>query len=142
MSKDPTTRVGAVICGPDRESLCSGFNGFPRLVADTPQRLTNREIKLELVVHAEMNAILVAAKRGISLSGCTLYYSALDQEGNLTWGGPPCTRCMVAIVQVGIRELVTYQVRPILERWSASMKLSREVLEETGIRYREVLPNA
>ena len=56
MSKDPSTKVGAVIVGPDREVRSMGFNGFPRGIADTRERLECREVKLDLVVHAEMNA--------------------------------------------------------------------------------------
>lgn len=73
LSKDPSTRVGSVIIGPDREILSAGFNGFPRGIADTHERLHDRDMKLKLVVHAEMNALLAAARTGMRLKGCTLY---------------------------------------------------------------------
>lgn len=59
MSKDPSTRVGSVIVGPDREIRSVGFNGFPRGIEDTYARLHDRDTKLKLVVHGEMNAMLV-----------------------------------------------------------------------------------
>ena len=65
MSKDPRTRVGAVIIGPDREVRSTGFNGFPRGISDTYERLHDKTEKLRLVVHAEVNAILNAARVGI-----------------------------------------------------------------------------
>jgi dCMP deaminase len=34
-SKDPSTKVGCVIVGPDNEIRSTGFNGFPRGVAET-----------------------------------------------------------------------------------------------------------
>src|ERR1700722_18183411 len=83
MSKDPRTRVGAVIVGPDLEVRSTGFNGFPRGVADTPERLQDKSTKLRLIVHAEVNAILNAARAGIPLKGCTLYLAATDDSGDV-----------------------------------------------------------
>ncbi|WLB77042.1 deoxycytidylate deaminase [Bradyrhizobium elkanii] len=59
-SKDPSTKVGAVIVRPDRTMASFGYNGFPRGIADTDERLNNREVKYDLVVHGEINAILTA----------------------------------------------------------------------------------
>ena len=78
MSKDPSTRVGAVIVGPDREIRSSGFNGFPRGIEDTAERLADREMKLRLIVHAEMNAVLNAVRGGAQVKGCSLYLAATD----------------------------------------------------------------
>ncbi len=85
MSKDPRTQVGAIIVGPDREQRADGFNGFPRGIADTPERLNDRDIKMRLIVHAERNAICNAARIGVSIQGCTLYLAATDDTG-MTWG--------------------------------------------------------
>ncbi|WP_420465565.1 deoxycytidylate deaminase [Panacagrimonas sp.] len=137
MSKDPSTQVGAVIVGPDREILSGGFNGFPRGIADTEDRLNDRDTKLKLVVHAEMNALLAAARTGMRLKGCTLYLAATDDTG-LVWGGPPCTRCTVEIIQVGIGEIVSYPVKAVPSRWHEDLKMSRQLIEEAGIRYREL----
>lgn len=136
LSKDPSTRVGSVIVGPDREILSAGFNGFPRGIADTPERLCDRETKLKLIVHAEMNALLAAARTGMRLKGCSLYLAATDDSG-LVWGGPPCTRCMVEIIQVGISEIVTYPIKSVPSRWHEDLKLARSLIEEVGILYRE-----
>jgi dCMP deaminase len=59
-SKDPSTKVGAVIVRPDWTVAAMGYNGFPRGIADTPERLNDRETKYALVTHAEVNAILTA----------------------------------------------------------------------------------
>ena len=56
-SKDPSTKVGAVAIGDNGEVLTQGFNGFPRGIKDSSERLKDRERKYKLVVHAEMNAI-------------------------------------------------------------------------------------
>ena len=136
LSKDPNTKVGSVIIGPDRELLSAGFNGFPRGIADTPERLNDRDTKLKLVVHAEMNALLAAARTGMRLKGCILYLAATDDTG-LVWGGPPCTRCTVEIIQVGICEIVSYPVKSAPSRWHADLMLARSLIEEAGILYRE-----
>lgn len=137
MSKDPSTRVGSVIVGSDREVISAGFNGFPRGVADTAERLADRDQKLKLIVHAEMNAVLAAARLGIRVKGCVLYLAANDDSG-LVWGGPPCTRCTVEIIQAGITEVVSYPVKAVPSRWHEDLKLSRQILEEAGVNYREV----
>lgn len=141
MSKDPSTRVGAVIVGPDREVLSAGFNGFPRGVADTYERLHDREQKMRLVVHGEMNAILAAARTGVRLKGSTLYLAATDDTG-LVWGGPPCTRCTVEMIQAGITGVVSWPPKAVPSRWHADLAVSREVLTEAGVSYREVSPTS
>ena len=124
-----------MIVGPDREILSAGFNGFPRGIADTHERLHDRQTKLQLVVHAEMNALLAAARTGMRLKGCTLYLAATDDSG-LIWGGPPCTRCVVEIIQVGIAEIVSYPVKNIPSRWHADLEVARQLIEEARISYR------
>lgn len=127
MSKDPSTKVGAVIVGPDREIRSAGFNGFPRGIADTPERLNDRDTKLKLVVHGEMNAILAAARVGVPLKGCTLYTTLA-----------PCSRCAVEIIQAGITEVVALEGMLDRPNWAAEHKLSRELLAEAGVNYRVV----
>jgi dCMP deaminase len=137
LSKDPSTRVGSIIVGPDREILSAGFNGFPRGVADTHERLHDRATKLQLVVHAEMNALLAAARTGMRLKGCKLYLAATDSSG-MVWGGPPCTRCTVEIIQVGITEIVSYPIKSAPSKWHADLVTARALIEEVGIVYREL----
>lgn len=139
MSKDPSTQVGSIIVGPDRELLSAGFNGLPRGVEDTPERLGDRETKLKLIVHAEMNAILAAARNGVRLKGCTLYLAATDDSG-LVWGGPPCTRCTVEIIQAGLSEIVSFEPKKIPSRWHADLATAREIIDEVGMHYREIAP--
>jgi dCMP deaminase len=137
LSKDPSTRVGAVIVGPDREILSAGFNGFPRGIEDTPERLNDRDTKLKLVVHAEMNALLAAARTGMRLKGCILFLAATDDTGEV-WGGPPCTRCAVEIIQVGISEIVSYPIKSAPSRWHEDLEFSKRLIWEAGIKYREL----
>ena len=42
-SKDPSTKVGAVIIDPETKTIVStGYNGFPRNIEDSEERLNNR----------------------------------------------------------------------------------------------------
>lgn len=137
ISKDPSTRVGAVIVGPDREIRSAGFNGFPRGISDSEARLNDRETKLRLMVHAEMNAVLAAARIGVPLKGCTMYLAATDDSGTV-WGGPPCTRCTVEVIQAGIAEIVSRPFKAVPSKWAADIEYARKLLHEAGINYREV----
>lgn len=137
-SKDPNTRVGAFVIGPDNEILSGGFNGLPRGIADTPERLNNRDLKLKLIVHAEMNALLSAARTGTRIKGSTLYIACTDDTGEI-WGGPPCTRCCVEAIQVGIGEVVTFPFKAE-SKWLDDIAMSKMLLSEARIMYREIRP--
>ena len=64
-SKDPSTKVGCIVVGEDREIRSTGFNGFPRGIEDKQERLEDREQKYPMICHAEENAIMHAARIGI-----------------------------------------------------------------------------
>jgi dCMP deaminase len=137
MSKDPRTQVGAVIVGPDLEVRSTGFNGFPRGVADTFRRLHDKETKLRLIVHAEVNAILNAARVGIPLKGCTLYLACTDDSGAV-WGGPPCTRCSLDVIQAGIVRVISLPFKAGASTWAEDVAAAGALLREAGVQYREV----
>jgi dCMP deaminase len=120
-SKDPSTQVGAVIVRPDRTIVSVGYNGFPRGVADTPERLNDRPTKYSLVVHAEMNAILSARE---SLNGYTLY----------TVPFMPCDRCFVHVIQSGIKRVVFPEATMAqLDRWGDAFARVRRLANEVDI---------
>jgi len=141
MSKDPATQAGAVIVGPDREVRSMGYNGLPRGISDSPERLNDKELKRSLVVHAEMNAILNAARIGVSTRGCTLYL-ALTDDTREVWGGPPCLRCTVEIIQAGIVEIVAKPFKNVDSYWKESVEHARALLQEAQLTYREVQDDA
>ena len=121
-SKDPSTQVGCVVVGPDRELRSTGFNGLPRGIEDNNERLNNREIKYPLICHAEENAIMHAARIGMSLKDCTAY---------VTW--PPCTRCARSLIQAGISTIIYPKDIEIPERWLEDFNLSLNMLKEANI---------
>ena len=120
-SKDPGTRVGAVLVK-DRRIIATGYNGFPQGIADTIMRYDNRELKLMLTVHAELNALLNAAKSGAMTKGSTLYVTF-----------PPCVNCCTAVIQSGIERVVCPDVSTSPPRWAESFQTGNSVLMEGGI---------
>jgi len=120
-SKDPSTKVGAVIVGSDNEVRSLGYNCFPRGVCDgAPGRLERPE-KYSWLEHSERNAIFNAARVGIPLKGCRMY---------ITW--LPCADCARAIIQSGIEQLVVEDLS-VPERWRQSFLVSLVMLCEAGI---------
>ena len=122
-SKDPSTKVGAVAVGPNRNVLAQGYNGFPRGIFDYEDRYNNREVKYRYVVHAEMNVIYNASYNGISLDGATLYIHGL----------PPCSECAKGILQVGIKCVIIPSM-VIPEQWRESWLHSSNMLNEAGVK--------
>ena len=119
--KDPSTKVGAAIYDKDYRVVSIGFNGFPKGIADEPERLNNRDVKKQIVVHAETNAILFANR---NLSGCSL----------ATWPFQPCSRCAVMIIQSGITRCVSPPMPDHLkERWGKDMDLAAQLFKEAGV---------
>ncbi len=121
-SKDPSTKVGAVIVGNKKEVLSQGFNGFPRNIDDTNERYNDRKTKYKFVVHAEMNAIYNATYSGTSLDGATLY----------VYGLPICLECAKGIIQVGIKRVVVEKSKEI-DEWNDSFKLSKTLFDESSV---------
>ena len=126
-SKDPSTKVGCVVVGEDREIRSTGFNGFPRGIEDDEERLLDREKKYPLICHAEENAIMHAARIGISLKGSTAY---------VTW--PPCSRCARSLIQSGIKEIIYPTPGEIPERWQEDFDISNAMISEAGVIVRTI----
>ena len=125
-SKDPSTKIGAVIARPDCTVLSLGFNGFPRGTDDSEVLYAVRERKYERVVHAELNAILTSPERP---HGCTLYvYPPALIPGT-------CARCAAAVIQAGIRRVVCLEsaLLPFNERWRASYEEAFTLYREAGV---------
>ena len=95
-SKDPNTKTGAIVVGPDREIRATGYNGLVRGVNDDIPERMERPTKYDFFEHAERNAVYNACLTGTSLKGCVLYATH-----------PPCTDCARAIIQAGIKMVVT-----------------------------------
>lgn len=129
-SKDPSSQVGAVIVDPTNRIVSMGYNGFPKGVADTPERYADRDLKYKMVVHAERNALLFARE---DLTGCTIY----------TYPMEPCNVCASMIIQKGIKRVVANPTPPDkAARWADDMNIARTMFEEAGVQLDIIeLPN-
>jgi dCMP deaminase len=134
MSKDPDTKVGAVIVDADRNPVSQGWNGFARGVADTHERLHDNQLKNMLMVHAEENAFNNASQRGVRTKDCVLYYVATDDTNNM-WGGPPCIGCTNHCIQNRISRVISFAPKT-KSRWHENLKIATELLQESGIPHR------
>lgn len=120
-SKDPSTKVGCVVVGPDREVRSTGFNGFPRGISDDC-RLDDRALKYPIVCHAEENVVAQAARIGVQLKDCTAYVTF-----------PPCSKCARMLIQSGI-SVVSYPAGvAIPDRWKDDVETSLLLLAEAGV---------
>lgn len=122
-SKDPSTKVGAVAVGPLGQVLALGYNGLPRGIEDTEERLNNRELKYSLVVHAEMNCIYNASYTGTSLLSASIYVHGL----------PVCNECAKGIIQTGIKRVVIPIETIYSDRWKDSFESTIRMFNEVGI---------
>ena len=120
-SKDPSTKVGAVIVGDKNQIISQGYNGFPRGFKDSLDRLYNRETKYKFTIHAEANALYNALYNGVSVNGTTIYVHGL----------PVCVECAKAIIQSGIKRVV-YDSLP-KENWKQSNEDALKLFSEAGV---------
>ena len=117
-SKDPDEQVGAIVVSPDRRRSTPGYNGFPAGIEDAPHKLCSSQLKNDLTVHAELNAILNART---DLSGWTLYCTKA-----------PCLDCAKAIIQAGIVRVVC----PVVDtgsRWAHNQGRAASLLREASV---------
>lgn len=90
-SKD-TTKVGAIAVDEYKRILETGYNGIPRGVNDSPDRL-ERPAKYMWVAHAEENLVSHAARQ--VLQGSTVYVTHLC-----------CSKCARMLVNAGVSKVV------------------------------------
>ena len=127
-SKDPSTKVGAVIVR-DHRILATGFNGFARGIDETDLSRWERPEKYLRVVHAERNAIYNAAREGTMLLGSTLYLFGMEL---------PCIDCANGIIQAGIIRIVGRKYKRTSSRWVDNLQVSEELLAEACVLFQEV----
>ena len=122
-SKDPSTKVGCVLVK-NKLVISTGYNGFPKNISDSFDRLMDREQKYEMTVHAEINAITTAALHGVSTEGSTAY---------VTFN--PCSRCAAVLINAGISEVYVTGGSIIPDRWLSNFITASTLLAEAGVGY-------
>ncbi len=97
-------KIGTV-CVRDKRVLTTGYNGAPSGIKSCVERgecmrqkfgiESGKNAEFCYAVHSEQNAIVQAAKLGISLEGATLYCTH-----------QPCSMCTRQIINAGIKRVV------------------------------------
>ncbi len=122
-SRDPNTKVGAIVVSNEGGAIALGYNGFPAGIEDD-ERLNDRDLKLDMIIHAEQNALLIAGSRA--------------KEASLfVWGKPICARCAVLIIQAGIERIVTTHPKDEIDKnstWYKSGVLALKLFKEVDMK--------
>lgn len=126
-SKDPSTKVGSVVVDREGDVIAVTFNGLPRGVSDSLDRLDNREVKYRMIEHAERNGMRVANKGGGDTVGSTVYIYPL----------PPCAPCAAHLLQHGVARIVSIASRPgdeeLVRRWQDDFNLANDMYRERDV---------
>ncbi|MEA3512051.1 MAG: deaminase [Campylobacterota bacterium] len=99
-SKCVSKQVGAVIVK-DGRILSTGYNGTPagytncKTYWDSEYTKEHHEWSKTYEIHAEMNAIIWAAREGISIKGADIYVTL-----------EPCSECSKNLIASGIKRIV------------------------------------
>ena len=122
-SKDPARKVGALCLHPESFAILSqGYNGFARGVDETKEARWERPAKYSYVCHAEANAIYNACRHGTSLDRSIAVVTMF-----------PCSNCARALIQAGIRVVVTLKPDMNDPRWADEFAISLEMFQEVGM---------
>ena len=114
-SKDTSKKVGAVVADCDNTILSLGYNSNPRKSNDEKKERFEKPLKYTYVVHAEVNAIYNSSRSGVSLKDATMYVTYF-----------PCHECAKAIINSGVKTVVTYEPDFDHEKWGKSFKIARK----------------
>ncbi|MFA5403395.1 MAG: cytidine deaminase [Ignavibacteria bacterium] len=116
LSKDPRTKVAAMILRPDLSIVSQGYNGFPAGFPDDPKYWDVRETKNALVIHAEENALSYSPSSFLNnhILICTHY---------------PCPRCASKIIKSGISHVYYFNEK----RVDHNCELTDEVFQRAGV---------
>lgn len=120
-SKDPSTKVGAVIVDENKIVVGIGYNGFPRNVPDNEEDYLDKEKKYKLIVHAEVNAILNSSV-DFKNRHSTIYI----------WPLFSCVDCAKVIVQSGIKRVVSIENDKKM-KWD--FPLAKYIYESNNVEY-------
>ena len=129
-SKDPSTQNGAVLLDGTGWEVGVGWNHFPSGVSDD-HWTGPKEAKYARVVHAEVAAIIDAARRNGEAIG-----------GVLVCGWAACSNCAKHIADTGIKELIRHTFvnsgGDVDSHWYNDVLLGDEIMHEAGVDIIEV----
>lgn len=121
-SKDCSTKVGSVVVNQFNNIVATGFNGCCRGIDDTVGGRYQHPDKMFFVEHSETNALHAAARIGIPLDGASIYTTKY-----------PCSNCARAIIQCGLRKVITYPSDITNKLWNEHAIHSEQMFSETNV---------
>lgn len=127
-SRDLSTQNGAVLVNSDGGIIGRACNRFALGVAETEERLNNRELKYPRVCHAEEGSLWDAVRKsnGVYLPDATLY---------VAWYA--CEHCAVAIIESGVRRVIGHLQHPGVHhqhsKWAKLVEVGLDMLNEAGV---------
>lgn len=117
-------KVGAVITR-NKRILTTGYNGPPENIMHCEERggclrdklkiPSGQRMELSRAIHAEQNAIIQAAKMGVSIQDSTLYVTT-----------HPCFTCAKMLINAGVKKIIYKEGYPD--------DFAKEILEEAGVK--------
>lgn len=130
-SKCVSKQVGAVIVK-DGRILSTGYNGTPTGYTNCSTHWNgeytkdHHEWSKTYEIHAEMNAIIWAAREGISIDGATIYVTL-----------EPCSDCSKNLIASGIKRIIydksyEHTNSDVVTKFIKDNKVSIEQLENTN----------
>jgi len=125
LSKASNTKVGCIILDQEKSTRSTGYNGAPRGCSadEGDSRGADKPEKYFWIEHAERNAIYNAARSGTPLKDCVLLVTH-----------PPCMDCARAIVQVGIKIVISkVPDEKFISTWSENFERSIQLFKECGV---------
>jgi dCMP deaminase len=121
-STNPATQNGAVLVDDKGNVVLSATNSFPDGIEETKERQI-KPLRHKFSVHAEKNVLYRAARLGLKTKGLTMV---------CPWAA--CSDCAQAIIQTGIRRLVTHkQALDKSGHWQENIRLAFSMLHEAGV---------
>ena len=126
-SKCVSKQVGAVIVK-DGRILSTGYNGTPAGYINCSEHWKDEYTKdhhdwsKTYEIHAEMNAIIWAARKGISIEGATIYVTL-----------EPCSECSKNLIASGIKRIVyekSYE--------HTNSQIISKFLEDNGVKIEQI----
>ncbi len=126
-SKCVSKQVGAVIVK-DGRILSTGYNGTPAGYQncsdfwDGKYTKDHHDWSKTYEIHAEMNAIIWAARKGISIEGATIYVTL-----------EPCSECSKNLIASGIKRIVYEKAYE-----HTNSQIISKFLEDNGVKIEQI----
>jgi dCMP deaminase len=123
-SKDPSSKVGALLVDQDNVIVSTGYNGFVA-GCDESKLSWERPAKYLYIIHAELNALIYSRR---DLSGCRAY---------VTHG--PCENCLKHLLQARVTEVWYSDASIMRDRGTDEQKNAiSNLIQATGARVKNI----